>query len=140
MSADQIDRLLHLWGSSLAPHQDTPPFADHKDLYDTVDVTPIGDTPWKSFGLGYNGARPPANVPSWMDKTYDVWYRDPKVLIKNIIANTDFDGEFDYAPYREFSPDGSQRYQNFMSGNWAWDQAVHNNLSLVIMVTNIFLG
>ena len=90
--------------------------------------------------LQYDGARPPANVPSWMDKNYDVWYRDPKVLIKNIIANTDFDGEFNYAPYCEFSPDGSQRYQNFMSGNWAWDQAVRNNLSLVIMVTNIFLG
>ena len=56
MSADQIDRLLHLWGWSLAPHQDTPPFADHKDLYDTVDATPIGDAPWKSFGLGYDGA------------------------------------------------------------------------------------
>ena len=129
MSAGKIDQLLHLWGSSLAAHQDTPPFADHQDLYNTIDATPIGDAPWKSFGLEYDGDRPSENAPSWMDKTYEVWYRDPQVVIKNIFANTDFDGEINYAPYHEFSADGSQRFKDFMSGEWAWDQAVRSGIS-----------
>ena len=128
MSAGKIDQLLYLWGSSLAAHRDTPPFADHQDLYNMIGATPIGDAPWKSFRLEYNGDQPLENVPSWMDKMYDVWYRDPQVVIKNIFANTDFDGEIDYTPYCEFAADGSQRFKDFMSGEWAWDQAVHNSI------------
>jgi len=124
MSAGNIDHLLHLWGVSLAAYEDSPPFAGHKDLYTTIDATPIGDAPWKSFGLGYSGDKPSVDVPSWMDKTHDVWYRDPRAVIKNIFSNADFDGEIDYMPYREFSEDGSRRYKDFMSGDWAWDQAV----------------
>ncbi|KIM64472.1 hypothetical protein SCLCIDRAFT_64662, partial [Scleroderma citrinum Foug A] len=99
MPAGKIDALLYLWGSSLAAHQDEPPFANHADLYKTINSTPISDAPWKSFKLRYNDECPPSNPPPWMDKVYDVWYRDPRVLIKNILANPDFDGEIDYTPY-----------------------------------------
>ena len=51
MSADNIDTLTSLWAATLLPHDDTPPFADHNDLYETIDSTPIGDVPWQSFSF-----------------------------------------------------------------------------------------
>ena len=40
-----------------------------------------------------------------------------------MIPNPEFKGQFDYAPYREFE-DGTRRWTDVMSGNWAWKQAV----------------
>jgi len=124
MSAGDIDYLLDIWAATLAPHRDSPPFKNHKDLYSTVDATPLGDVPWDSFSLKYNGTLPDGEVPSWMSSEYDVWFRDPRCLVQNLISNPDFLGEFDYSPLREYDADGNRRYQNFMSGNWAWKQAV----------------
>jgi hypothetical protein len=59
-----------------------------------------------------------------MTAEYDAWFQDPRVLIHNIISNPDFDGEFDYAPFQEHDTAGNHRFQNFMSGNWSWKQAV----------------
>jgi hypothetical protein len=63
------------------------------------------------------------DVPDWMLAKHDVWFRDPHVLIKNMLANPDYKGQVDYAPVQEFNEGGSRRYQNFMSGDWAWEQA-----------------
>ncbi|KAG1876889.1 hypothetical protein C8R48DRAFT_745427 [Suillus tomentosus] len=71
MSAKQIDTLLNLWAATLIKHNDAPPFANHRDMYATIDATPLGDTPWKSFTLCYNGAKPEQDVPLWMDGQYD---------------------------------------------------------------------
>lgn len=107
MSAGNINHLLHLWGVSLAVYEDTPPFAGHKDLYQTIDATPIGDALWRSFGLEYSSEKPSVDVPLWMDKMHNVWYWDPQAVIKNIFSNADFDREIDYVPYHEFSEDSS---------------------------------
>ncbi|KAI6003078.1 hypothetical protein EDD15DRAFT_2157546 [Pisolithus albus] len=126
MSAGNIDRLCDLWGSSLRTEEGgyAPPFADHKHLYNTIDSTPLGDVPWDSFKLKYSGDRPMNSIPPWMDQTYEFWFRPARSLIANILANTEFNGEFDYVPYRDFSEDDEKRrYQNFMSGDWAWMQA-----------------
>ncbi|KAF8124221.1 hypothetical protein EV363DRAFT_1403324 [Boletus edulis] len=45
MSGQKIDTLLHLWGVSLAVHGDAPPFANHQDLYETIDVTSLDNNP-----------------------------------------------------------------------------------------------
>lgn len=124
MSAANIDHLFNLWGASAASHGGAPPFQNHTDLYNTIDSTPLGDVEWESFTLKYDGVRPAGHVPSWMDTGYDVWFRDPRQLIHNIISNPDFNNEFDNAPYQEHDNNGSRRYQDFMSGNWAWKQAV----------------
>ena len=136
--AGEIDNILYLWGLSLAAHRDKPPFVDHRDLYETIDSTPIGDAPWRSFGIKYKGDHPSGDPPSWTNQTYNVWYRDPRAVIKNIFSNTDFDGEIDYVPYRDFSEDGSRRYKDFMSGDWAWEQAVSNItiVTMAVVVTN----
>ncbi|KAG1826670.1 hypothetical protein EV424DRAFT_1509611 [Suillus variegatus] len=122
--AGQINKLLDLWASTLKKHDDKPPFADFRDLYKTIDKTPLGDVRWQSFSVRYNGERPDTDVPPWMDQVFDVWYRDPREVVRNMLANPDYAKEFDYRPYREFSTDDDERqWKDFMSGDWAWDQA-----------------
>jgi len=58
-----------------------------------------------------------------MDKEYQLWYRDPRKVVHNILANPDFSTTLDYIPYHDFQ-DGKRRYCDFMSGDWAWDQCV----------------
>jgi hypothetical protein len=55
MSADNIDTLTNLWAVMLLPHADSPPFANHSDLYETIDSMRVGDVPWQSFSLTYDG-------------------------------------------------------------------------------------
>jgi hypothetical protein len=125
MSAGDIDKILHLWGVTLAVHSDNPPFADHRDLYKTIDATPLGDVAWQSFSLQYNGDKPSRQCPLWMEQSHEVWFRDPHTVVKNMLANPDFKNSIDYVPYREFEEKGEQRcYKDFMSGDWAWQQAV----------------
>jgi hypothetical protein len=124
MSGGDINILMDLWAASLLKHGDPPPFADHDDMYATIDSTPLGDIPWQSFTATFSGTKPQNSVPSWMDGTYDVWFRDPRTVVQNIIGNQDFDGEFDFAPHQDFDAGGERQYQDFMSGDWAWDQAV----------------
>lgn len=125
MSAGNINSLLDIWASSLPPDTD-PPFADHEDLYNVIDATEVGDAPWKSFTMQYNGELGEGDdIPSWKTKKYEVWYRDPGTVLRNQLGNPDFKGEMDFAPKRVFNLDGDKReYCDFMSGNWAWKQAV----------------
>jgi hypothetical protein len=124
MPATQIDTLLDLWSATLLKHGESSPFEDHGELYDTIDAIPLGDVPWETFSMKYSGERPQRNVPDWMDAEYDVWFRDPRTIVHNLISNPDFDGEFDYAPYQEYDKAGNHCFCDFMSGDWAWKQAV----------------
>ncbi|KIK32535.1 hypothetical protein CY34DRAFT_18979 [Suillus luteus UH-Slu-Lm8-n1] len=124
MSAGDIDKILHLWGVTLAVHNDNPPFADHRDLYKTIDATLLGDVAWQSFSLQYNGDKPAGQCLLWMEQSHEVWFRDPHTVVKNMLANPDFKNSIDYVPYREFEEKSEQhRYKDFMSGDWAWQQA-----------------
>ncbi|KAG2108355.1 uncharacterized protein F5147DRAFT_773568 [Suillus discolor] len=124
MSTGDINILLDLWAATLLKHNDKPPFADCHDLHKTIDSTPVGDVKWQSFKVQYTGEKPAHDVPPWMDQSHDVWYRDPHEVIQNMLANPDYATEMDYQPYREFSTDDNTRqWQDFMSGDWAWNQA-----------------
>ncbi|KAG1831429.1 hypothetical protein DFJ58DRAFT_719578 [Suillus subalutaceus] len=109
--------------ATLARHHDTPPFADHKDLHNVIDATQLGDVPWQCFSAQYSGERPEV-VPPWMDDEFEVWYRDPRAMAHNILANPDYKDEIDYVPFREYdASDSTRRWKDFMSGDWAWQQA-----------------
>jgi len=125
LSARQIDKFLALWQATLAMYGGNALFKDHHDLYATIDATPLGDILWKSFTVSYEGAGPDNGKPRppWMDDVYEVWFRDPRLLVQGIISNPDFASEFNYAPYHEYL-DKVHQYQGMMSGNWAWRQAV----------------
>ena len=125
MSAGNIDKLFKLWGDYAASTGGEVPYTGSKDLYSTIDATSVGEVPWQSVKLQYNGPRPTTGTaPGWMDDKHEVWFRDPKQLLRNMLSNTDFDGEFDYVPYQEYDANGNHHYQDFMSGNWAWRQSV----------------
>jgi len=126
MSASDIDTLLNLWGASTATQGGAPPFQNHQHLHDTIDSTPLGNTPWESFSLRFNGYWPEGQVSSWMDTDYNFWLCNPCQLVHNIISNPDFKDGFDYTPYQEHNINGSHHYHNLMSANWAWWQAVHS--------------
>ncbi|KAF8871508.1 hypothetical protein BD779DRAFT_1453918 [Infundibulicybe gibba] len=119
MSAGNIDYLMELWALSMLKHNDTGPFKDFEHMYAAIDSSRLGDAPWKCFTTGYSGEIT-ENSPSWKRAEYEVWYRDPDTVIKNMLDNPDFDGQFDYTPYVSVGKDGQRRWNDFMSGNYAW--------------------
>ncbi|KAG0699688.1 hypothetical protein DFH29DRAFT_983453 [Suillus ampliporus] len=124
MSATKIDRLLNLWAATLAKHNNQPPFADHQDLYHTIDSSALGEVKWESFQVQYSGEKPDVNVPSWMDNSFDVWFRDPREVVHNMLANPTYSDEINYRLYCEYASSNDERqWKDFMSGDWAWDQA-----------------
>jgi hypothetical protein len=125
MPGTEIDELMQIWANTLPAGQD-PPFADHNDLYNTIDATILGDAPWQSFSVTYSGELPEnGNIPPWMLAEYDVWFRDPKVVLQNQLGNPDFKDEFDYAPFQKFDDNGEREWKDFMSANWGYQQVVH---------------
>ena len=124
MLASDIDTLLELWGSTLLQSHAAPPFANHRDLCKTIDNAKVGDIPWKSFNIHYQGDIPTGECPTWMVTDFNVWYRNPHDMVKEMLGNLEFDGKMDAVPFRDYDMDGNQEYQNFMSGDWAWTQAV----------------
>ncbi|KAG1859730.1 hypothetical protein F4604DRAFT_1684671 [Suillus subluteus] len=40
-------------------------------------------------------------APSWMDDEYDVWYRDPRLMAHNMLANPTYKKEIDYTPFQQ---------------------------------------
>ncbi|KIJ62072.1 hypothetical protein HYDPIDRAFT_95108 [Hydnomerulius pinastri MD-312] len=124
MAAPQIDALLDLWAATLLKHGDKPPFAHHRHLHQTIDNTPLGEIKWQKFSVHYTGEVPAMNPPPWMQESYEVWFRNPRAVTERILGNPSFASEMDYRPFREYSTEGDTRqFQDFMSGDWAWDQA-----------------
>jgi hypothetical protein len=121
---EQIDHLMQIWARTLPRDQD-PPFAGARDLYDTIDSTEHGDIPWQSFTVSYKAKTNEDCDTSWKLKTFTVWFRDPHQILKSQLARRDFADEMDFAP-KEVTDrrTGARRYQDFMSGQWAWIQGV----------------
>ncbi|KAK6971517.1 hypothetical protein R3P38DRAFT_3336719 [Favolaschia claudopus] len=121
MSAGDIDALMQIWA---AKHPETdPPFADHTDLYSTIDATDLDHIPWQSFEVCYNLPVPPGDTTPWKRQNYTVYFRDARLVLRSQLANPDFKDEMDYAPKQVFAADETREYEDFMSGNWAWNQA-----------------
>ncbi|KAG1807119.1 uncharacterized protein BJ212DRAFT_1449385 [Suillus subaureus] len=121
MSGSDVDKLI-----------DTPPFTDHKDLYSTINVIPLGEVTWENFTMKFNGE---GLVPSdsdseartpWMDTPYTAWFQDPHAVVHNMLANPDFKDKMEYMPYHEWKGEGGdakRQWHNVMLGDWAWNQA-----------------
>ncbi|EIW73886.1 hypothetical protein CONPUDRAFT_68201 [Coniophora puteana RWD-64-598 SS2] len=122
-SATIIDGLCNLWALSHLGQNTTSPYPNHKILYDTIDRIKQGDVPWQTFNVTYQGPRPNTNVPAWMDQEFDVWFRDPREVAKNILSRPDLKDDLDFTPYRDYDASDVRQFENLFSGDWAWDQA-----------------
>jgi hypothetical protein len=124
MSGGDIKQLLRLWKATLPEHLE-PPFKSRDDLYEVIDNIPFGELGWESFTMNYprDGQSSGSGRPSWMDGQYEVWHRNSLEVVESLISNPDFEGEFDHAPHQDYV-NGIHCFQNLMSGNWAWRQAV----------------
>ena len=126
MPAQQIDTLLDIWGDSLCRAGGQPLFKNHKDLYKMIDVIQEGDIKWQCFSLQYTHQPENEDHVAWMEATYDVWYRCPRQMVHNLMGNPELADKMDFQPYQEYdSRNNKRRFQNFMGGDWAWNQAVH---------------
>ena len=124
LSQKKINHILELWATTLVPHNDSTPIANHLDLHRQIDAINLSDIQWEHDYLKYNGPLPEAtHHPEWKTAEYDVWYRDPRQVIKGILARPDFDGHVDYVAHQEFNR-GERQYGNMISGDWAWRQSV----------------
>ncbi|KAG2107667.1 uncharacterized protein F5147DRAFT_745903 [Suillus discolor] len=109
--ANSIDQLLNIWSASLiqAGGKHTL-FSDHRDLYRTIDNTPLSDIKWQSFSAKYTGTIPDEGALPWMEDSHEVWFRDPH--------------DMDFQPYREFATENDEhQWKDFISGDWSWAQA-----------------
>ncbi|KAI6001202.1 hypothetical protein EDD15DRAFT_2477653 [Pisolithus albus] len=123
MSAVSLNVLLELWAASLVEAGGRPIFSSCREMYQTIDDTDVGDVKWQSFTVKYTGDME-ANPAPWMHDEYDIWFRDPRKVVQNMLGNPEFAKEMDYQPFREYDTKSSmRRWQDFMSGDWAWRQA-----------------
>ncbi|KAH7903059.1 hypothetical protein BJ138DRAFT_966385, partial [Hygrophoropsis aurantiaca] len=109
MSEGNMNLLFDLWAATLIKHGDKPPFTNHADLLAVIDSTPLGDVQWQGFSVEYQGERPEGVVPSWMDGSYDVWFRDPHEVVRRMLSNPEYAAEVDYTPYREYRTSNDER-------------------------------
>jgi hypothetical protein len=120
MSEGNIDKLMDIWERA-----GQAPFIDHQDLHVTIDSITSGDFLWQSFTIQYNnGVSDNNDSPQWMSDTHEIFFRDPHLVVQAMLANPDFDDGMDFVPYRVFNKGDEQQFDNMMSGEWAWNQAV----------------
>ncbi|KAG1885364.1 uncharacterized protein F5891DRAFT_1132834 [Suillus fuscotomentosus] len=75
MSNAATNQLFDLMAAQLLEHNGSPPFVNHKDLHRVIDATQLGNVPWQY---------------------YEVWYRDPRLMVHNMLATPTYKGEIDF--------------------------------------------
>jgi hypothetical protein len=89
MPANNINDLLQLWAAASPPDQD-PPFSNKDVMYDTIDDISEGDAPWQHFTVSYNGEIPEGDTTPWKHAAFDIWFRDPRVVLHNQLGQSRF--------------------------------------------------
>ena len=76
MPAGQIDKLLKIIAAMQAMSGGEATFTTHKDLYNTIDATKLGNTAWDHFNLNYQGKKGDS-PPPWQTQDFTVWFCNP---------------------------------------------------------------
>ena len=123
-SGPSIDHALRLWAAQSAKNgYDDVPWKSVDEMYRIIDQIKQGDNPWKTVPFRYQSPLC-EDAPKWMTQNFLLVTRDIRRLLHEQIACTDFNGHWDYIPYREFNCKGDRVWTNLMSGDWAAKQAV----------------
>ncbi|KII88928.1 hypothetical protein PLICRDRAFT_698078 [Plicaturopsis crispa FD-325 SS-3] len=121
-SISQINKALDMWAATVHQYGGGTPWANAQELYDTIDEIKLGNAPWKSYTIRYEGPLPPT-PPKWMTESYELCTRDARQVLHLQLDTPDFKQKFEPVPYRQFNTKQERVYSNFMSGDWAWKQA-----------------
>ena len=94
-----------------------------------------GDAPWQCFKTcPSDDSEVEEDVPNWKQQEYEIWFRDPETVVRNILANPDFENGFDPAPYVEIDRNGRRRWADFMSANYVWRNCVSLIIHLLVWI------
>ncbi|KAF8805477.1 hypothetical protein BYT27DRAFT_7073831, partial [Phlegmacium glaucopus] len=130
-SEAQINQALDHWLASTllaGGDADDIPWRTAREMYTTINSIKEGPVPWKMVKFKYTGPLPPGTPPKWMLKTYELCFRDPRIVLLSQIALPDLQDHFNYVPYMQFNEKKDCVWSNLMSGSWAWDEAVRNDI------------
>ena len=93
------------------------PMKDHKELHALIDLSALGNIPWLCMVTSFN--KDSEHISSWKQAKYEVWYYNPNIVVSNMLANPNFNGQFDFCPYIDLDEHQKQCWSNIMSGNIA---------------------
>ncbi|KAG1858214.1 hypothetical protein C8R48DRAFT_674285 [Suillus tomentosus] len=97
---------------------------DNHHIYKAIDDTPLSDVKWQSFTIKYTGDITEEGAALWMTDSHEVWFHDPRKVVRNMLASPDFAAEMDLRPYHEFATENDEhQWKDFMSRDWAYKQA-----------------
>jgi hypothetical protein len=123
-SEGNIDKALDWWAASVMEFGGDTPWKNSADMYRTIDAIQHGDAPWKVYQVNFRGLLPLGTPPKWMTETYELCMRDTRQVLHHQLATSDYAGDINYTPYKQFDSDGKRIRSNLMSASWAWKQAV----------------
>lgn len=127
VSNSNTNKLLNIFAAYLYKYGSQPLFSNCAELHSVINGLQVGEAAWESFGVRYCG-KWTENPAPWMDDVYNIWMCDPKTTITQILGNREFHNLVNLILYREYnSAADSCCWQNFMSGNWAWEEVVNGS-------------
>ena len=78
----------------LSPTNTPGPMKDHKELHALIDSSALGNVPWQCMETFFDKD----DASPWKQKAYEVWYCNPDIVVSNMLANPNFNGQFDVHP------------------------------------------
>ena len=94
LSASKVNFLLDLWTQPLSESNTPGPMKDHKELHALIDSSALGNVPWQCMETFFDKD----DASPWKQKAYEVWYCNPDIVVSNMLANPNFNGQFDVHP------------------------------------------
>ncbi|KAH9996959.1 hypothetical protein BJV74DRAFT_877360 [Russula compacta] len=114
-SEGNINKALDMWVAMVMESGGDVPWANARELYNTIDNIQHGDSPWRLYHVRYQGPLPAGTPPKWMTKSYELCMRDSRQILHHQLATSDFTDKINI--------DGKWAWSNLMSAEWAWKQA-----------------
>jgi hypothetical protein len=138
-SVGNINKLLKIWAANNVAFFDgaEPIFANVEELHSAIDDSTHGGAAWRELEFKYDG-HVDDHSPPWKKATYISHTRNALEIVKNMVASPEFRDKWDTTPMEEYYTVGHERrYSNFMSGRWAWREAVSCSRHPLGIYTNI---
>lgn len=102
-------------------------------MLEAIDSITTGASTWSSYTVYASDLAD--ELDPWRSEKYTAHFRDIKEILHEMMGNPSFADQIDIAPFREYDETGSRVYTNFMSGDYAWREAVSTLFSFEVKST-----